>query len=104
MASLPQPVKLYYNITAYRYENVQKGRYRQFNQFGVEVFESPEASVDVEIISMINLLFEGSASKYTIEHQQHRLPGAENNKNLKFWKSGQTIYVMTVSAACTGIR
>jgi len=26
MASLPQPVKLYYNITAYRYENVQKGR------------------------------------------------------------------------------
>jgi histidyl-tRNA synthetase len=28
MASLQQPVKLYYYITAYRYENVQKGRYR----------------------------------------------------------------------------
>jgi len=38
MASLPQPVKLYYNITAYRYENVQKGRYREFHQFGVEAF------------------------------------------------------------------
>jgi len=38
MASLPQPVKLFYNITAYRYENVQKGRYREFNQFGAEAF------------------------------------------------------------------
>jgi len=39
MASLPQPVKLYYNITAYRYENVQKGRYREFHQFGSRLLE-----------------------------------------------------------------
>lgn len=58
MASVPQPVKLYYNITAYRYENVQKGRYREFHQFGVEAFGSKGPSIDVEIISMLNLLFE----------------------------------------------
>lgn len=57
MASLPQPVKLYYYITAYRYENVQKGRYREHNQFGVEAFGSPGPSVDVEIISMLDMLF-----------------------------------------------
>ena len=57
MASLPQPVKLYYNITAYRYENVQKGRYREFHQFGVEAFGSYGPSIDVEIISMLRLLF-----------------------------------------------
>jgi len=57
MASLPQPVKLYYNITAYRYENVQKGRYREFHQFGVEAFGSPGPSIDVEIISMLNMFF-----------------------------------------------
>lgn len=57
MASLPQPVKLYYNISAYRYENVQKGRYREFHQFGAEVFGSGSCSVDVEVISMVDLLF-----------------------------------------------
>src|SRR5262249_3457740 len=32
MASLPQPVKLYYFGTVFRYERPQAGRYRQFNQ------------------------------------------------------------------------
>ncbi|HHV29398.1 histidine--tRNA ligase [Acetivibrio mesophilus] len=58
MASLPQPVKLYYNITAYRYENVQKGRYREFHQFGVEAFGANGPSIDVEIISMLRLFFD----------------------------------------------
>jgi len=58
MFSLPQPVKLYYNISAYRYENVQKGRYREFHQFGVEAFGSPGPSIDVEIISILVMLFE----------------------------------------------
>ena len=46
-----QPTKLYYFIPAFRYENVQKGRLRQFHQYGIEVFGSKEASVDAEIIS-----------------------------------------------------
>lgn len=56
MASLPQPVKLFYNITAYRYENVQKGRYREFNQFGVEAFGAEGPSIDAEIISIADIL------------------------------------------------
>lgn len=58
MASLPQPVKVYYNISAYRYENVQKGRYREFHQLGAEAFGSPEPSVDTEIISILAMFFE----------------------------------------------
>lgn len=58
MASLAMPIKLYYNITAYRYENVQKGRYREFHQFGVECFGSKGPSVDVEIISMLNMFLD----------------------------------------------
>jgi len=57
MSSLPQPIKLYYNITAYRYENVQKGRYREFHQFGVEAFGAKGPSIDVEVISILDLLF-----------------------------------------------
>lgn len=58
MASLAMPVKLYYNITAYRYENVQKGRYREFHQFGVECFGSQGPLVDVEIMSMLSMFFD----------------------------------------------
>ncbi|NLX76309.1 MAG: histidine--tRNA ligase [Clostridiaceae bacterium] len=58
MSSWPQPVKLFYNITAYRYENVQKGRYREFHQFGVELFGSADPGADAEIISLLHLYFQ----------------------------------------------
>lgn len=57
MSSQPLPVKLYYNISAYRYESVQKGRYREFHQFGAEAFGSPGPDIDVEIISLIVQIF-----------------------------------------------
>ena len=47
-----QPTKLYYLIPCFRYENVQKGRLRQFHQYGVEVFGSKEPSIDAEVISL----------------------------------------------------
>ena len=46
-----QPTKLYYAIPCFRYENVQKGRLRQFHQFGTEVFGSKEPSMDAEVIA-----------------------------------------------------
>ncbi len=57
MASLPQPVKLFYMITAYRYENVQKGRYREFNQLGAEIFGVDKPYADVEVISILGNYF-----------------------------------------------
>ncbi|GAA0077847.1 histidine--tRNA ligase [Clostridium sp. CTA-5] len=45
-----QPTKLYYITPAFRYENVQKGRLRQFHQCGLEVFGSKEPSIDAEAI------------------------------------------------------
>ncbi len=58
MASMAQPVKLYYNITAYRYEKMQKGRYREFHQFGMEMFGAADPAADAEIISLLTLFFE----------------------------------------------
>ena len=46
-----QPTKLYYITPCFRYENVQKGRFRQFNQFGTEVYGSKEPSMDAEVIA-----------------------------------------------------
>lgn len=47
-----QPTKLYYLTPAFRYEKPQAGRFRQFHQFGVELFGSEDASADAEIISI----------------------------------------------------
>lgn len=55
MSELPKPVKLCYNITAYRYENVQKGRYREFHQLGLEAFGASGPDIDVEVIALLNL-------------------------------------------------
>ncbi len=43
--------KLYYMGPMFRYERPQKGRYRQFAQFGVEAFGSASPMIDAEIIS-----------------------------------------------------
>ncbi len=47
----PQPIKLYYSGPMFRYDRPQAGRYRQFNQFGLEIFGSEQAAADVEVIS-----------------------------------------------------
>lgn len=47
-----QPVKLFYFAQMFRYERPQKGRMRQFHQFGVEVLGSNEPAVDAEVISL----------------------------------------------------
>lgn len=47
-----QPTKLYYIGPVFRYERPQKGRTRQFSQFGVEVFGSKDPAIDVEVIAM----------------------------------------------------
>lgn len=51
--ALSQPVKLYYIGPMFRYERPQAGRYRQFHQFGVEVFGSDKPLVDAEVISLV---------------------------------------------------
>lgn len=65
MSSLSMPIKLYYDITAYRYENVQKGRYREFHQFGVEAFGAAGPEIDVEVISILYMFFEKLGLKQT---------------------------------------
>jgi histidyl-tRNA synthetase len=52
MASLPQPVRLFYHTPIFRYERPQSGRYRQHHQFGVEALGDEDPSVDAEVIEL----------------------------------------------------
>jgi histidyl-tRNA synthetase len=46
------PLKFYYAGPMFRYERPQKGRYRQFNQLGVEYLGVESPCADVEVLSL----------------------------------------------------
>jgi len=58
MHTLPQPVRLYYFASIFRYERPQKGRYRQHQQFGAEALGDGDPALDAEVIDMAWRLFE----------------------------------------------
>ncbi|MFA6699546.1 MAG: histidine--tRNA ligase [Thiomicrospira sp.] len=53
-----QVQKVYYSGPMFRHERPQKGRYRQFHQFGVEVFGLAGPDIDVELIALSARLWE----------------------------------------------
>lgn len=48
----PQPTKMFYDISCFRYEKPQSGRLREFHQFGIEVFGTKNMLADAEVIAM----------------------------------------------------
>ena len=47
-----QPTKYYYDSPCFRYERPQAGRLREFHQFGVENFGTPDMMADAEVIAL----------------------------------------------------
>jgi histidyl-tRNA synthetase len=58
MHTLPAPVKLWSAGPAFRAENVQRGRYRQFHQINLESIGSPSPIADAEAIALFADLLE----------------------------------------------
>ncbi len=46
------PLKMWYNVPCFRYENKQKGRLREFHQFGIEAFGSKGPAIDAEVVTL----------------------------------------------------
>lgn len=46
------PMKMRYCLPCFRYENKQKGRLREFHQFGIEAFGAKGPSVDAEVVAL----------------------------------------------------
>ncbi|AQS38951.1 histidyl-tRNA synthetase [Shewanella psychrophila] len=64
-----QEQRLWYMGPMFRHERPQKGRYRQFNQFGVEVYGMGSADVDAEVLMLSARLWEklGITEHVTLE-------------------------------------
>src|ERR1041385_5525222 len=52
MGSRPQPVKLYTELSTFRYDRPQKGRFREFHQIDFEAIGETEPMVDAELVAL----------------------------------------------------
>jgi histidyl-tRNA synthetase len=69
MQQLPQPVELYYIEPHFRYSRPQKGRYRQFHQYGFEVLGEADAAIDAQVIYLAHRINQdlGIADRLTLQ-------------------------------------
>lgn len=58
MVNRKKPVKMFYMGPMFRYDKPQAGRYRQFYQFGLEVFAEDDPIIDSQMIYMTYQLFD----------------------------------------------
>ena len=52
------PQKLYYILSCFRHENVQKGRLREFHQFGCEMVGTADPKADADVIALAKNLMD----------------------------------------------
>ena len=54
MGQLPQPLRVSYLGPMFRYEKMQRGRYRQFAQIGIEILGAATPAADVEVLMVLH--------------------------------------------------
>src|SRR2546425_10340653 len=52
LRNLPKPIKVYSVGDVFRYEEPQKGRYREFTQFNAEIIGAPALQGDAEVVAL----------------------------------------------------
>ena len=78
-----QRQRLWYMGPMFRYERPQKGRYRQFNQIGVETFGMASADIDAELIVMTHQLWTRLGIRDKVTLQLNTLGSNEARANYK---------------------
>ena len=68
MVSWPHPVKLYYYGSFFRHENPQKGRLREFRQFGLEVLGEVDPIIDATAIKIPYIILSELGFKDILVH------------------------------------
>jgi histidyl-tRNA synthetase len=64
---VPKPLRWCYFADCFRYERPQKGRYRQFWQFGIELIGADTAHADAEVIMLAADMLTRSGVRYNLK-------------------------------------
>ncbi|HCI04306.1 TPA: histidine--tRNA ligase [Candidatus Peribacteria bacterium] len=80
MHQLPQPVEFYSFGPCYRYDRPQKGRYRQFHQFDMEIIGLKDPSIDAQLILVISKILTDLKIRGRLKLQINNIGTTENRQ------------------------
>lgn len=98
MNQWPQPVMLYYFEPHFRYDRPQKGRYRQFWQFGFEILGESDAALDAQLIIMAHRICQDLGIDKLLSLQINTIGTAESRA--KYVQALQDYYVGKERSLC----
>ncbi len=98
MQGLPQPVLLFYFEPHFRYDRPQKGRYRQFWQFGFEMIGGSDPALDAQLIQLAHRIHKdlGIDEVFTTQLNTIGTPEARN----KYMQALQDFYTGKERSLC----
>ncbi|MFN3164399.1 MAG: histidine--tRNA ligase [Pseudohongiellaceae bacterium] len=76
-----QQQRLWYQGPMFRHERPQKGRYRQFHQFGVEAFGMAGPDIDVEVLQLANSLWQELQLTPYVQLEINNIGSAEDRRS-----------------------
>ncbi len=77
------PLKIFYHGAMFRHERPQKGRYRQFHQFGAEIFGSTSPYHDAELVVATHRLWRSLKIDSSLHLEINTLGSNEDRQNYK---------------------
>ncbi|HLC76219.1 MAG TPA: histidine--tRNA ligase [Candidatus Peribacterales bacterium] len=83
MHLLPQPVQLYVMGPMFRYDRPQKGRFREFRQFGFEAIGIADPSIDAQLINVLSHIFKDLQIFDRLKLQINNIGDAESRQAFK---------------------
>ncbi len=78
-----QERRLWYMGPMFRHEKPQKGRYREFHQFGIEVFGLTGPDIDAEILMLTNRIWQKFGISDHVKLELNSLGSAEERKQYR---------------------
>ncbi len=98
MKELPQPVELYYIEPFFRYDRPQKGRYRQFWQYGYEIIGELDPALDAQVIQLSHKVFDDLGIAHLLSLQVNSIGCPECRPN--YVQELQNYYVGKERSLC----
>lgn len=101
-----QEQRLWYMGPMFRHERPQKGRYRQFHQFGVEVYGIKSADIDAEVLMLSASLWQKLGLTEHVSLELNTLGDSDDAQPIvrRWWPSSNSIktsWTKIASGACT---
>ena len=100
MFNWPQPVELYYIEPHFRYDRPQKGRFRQFWQYGFEILGEIDPALDAQMVFLANKIHEDLGVDKLFKLQVNSVGCNEDDCRPRFLDDLKNFYVGKERSLC----